>query len=303
MSINRLALVLVLLAGCNVETHEEVSASSAELRASEALALSRGKRETLVTGIVAAENQIFSAAGRLYVSGDNGVFELSRATPAAPITATQLVSIEGCNFGGMSERAATLYAVCYDGTSSYLYAAAETALPSFERIFDLPDVPLANGMATDGASLYVTVTVQSTILRLVLDPSDPMRVAAREAFPPLSSGLLPNGIKISGGDVYFGDVGTIRRASLENPARSTAPINALTYFDDLWVSDRVVLVTDYVFGSVLAFSTGGPFLGGTPFGTFRGPSSVGEAKGRLGLGARTLIVTEKNASSVAVFRY
>jgi hypothetical protein len=268
-----------------------------------ARALARGTRETLVTGIVNVENQLFSAAGRLYVSGDEGVFELRRDGAATALTATQLVHVDGCKFGGMSERNATLYAACYDGAHSYIYAAPESATPEFQSIFKLDGVLLANGMATDGSSLFVTATGQGTIIELALDPADPLRVTERGALLEYSYGLLPNGIKIQGRNVYWGDFGTIRRAPLADPERITATISGLTFFDDFCVSGSIVLVADYLFGSVLAYSTAGVLIGGTPFGTFGNPSSVGESAGRLGFGARDLIVTEKGAGTVAVFRY
>jgi hypothetical protein len=279
----------------------EIAAGGAALRAIDALALATGTRETLISGITAAENQLFSAAGRLYVSGDDGVFELTRTSAGGPFVATSLVHVDGCKFGGMSQRGATLYAVCYDGNDSYLYAAAETARPAFQNIFKLDGVLLANGMASDGASLYVSATGQGAILRLPIDPNDPMHVTARAAFSGDTGGLLPNGLKIRDGLMYWGDVGTIHRASLASPALSDAPIHALTFFDDFWVDDRSVLVADFLFSSVLAYSLDGVPLGATPPGTFGNPSSVVPANGRLGFGSRDLIVTEKGTDSVAVF--
>ena len=297
------AMIAVGLGGCSAEVGEaEVSASSEGLRVVDAAALSRGKRETLVTGIAAAENQLFSAAGRLYVSGDDGVFELTRDAKTRAISAKPLVHVDGCKFGGMSERKKTLYALCYDGTHSYVYAAAETAAPAFQKVLVLEGVLLANGMATDGSSLFVTATGQGAILKLAIDPADPLRLT-RGSFLDATGGLLPNGIKIRGGQVYWGDFGTINRTSLRNPGLVASPISGLTFFDDFWVGERVVLVADYLFGSVLAYTTNGTFIGGTPFGTFGNPSSVTEAEGRLGFGARDLVVTEKGSGSVAVFHY
>jgi hypothetical protein len=300
-------LVCLALAACHGEiasdSEASVEHSDAALSFVDARALARGKRETLVTDIVNVENQLFSASGRLYVSGDDGVFELRREGAASALTATRLVHVDGCKFGGMSERAATLYAACYDGTHSYIYAAPESAAPVFQNIFTLEGVLLANGMATDGSSLYVTATGQGTIIELALDPADPLHVTARGSLLEYSLGLLPNGIKIQGRHVYWGDFGTIRRAPLASPEWVSATISGLTFFDDFCVSGSVVLVADYLFGSVLAYSTTGTFIGGTPFGTFGNPSSVAEAAGRLGFGARDLIVTEKGTGTVAVFHY
>jgi hypothetical protein len=306
---NRIAIRLVLLwmtlAACSAETsagEDDVAAQTEALRVADAQALARGTRETLVTGITGVENQMFSAEERLYVSADDGVFELTRTAGTGVLFANRLVHVDGCKFGGMSQRKGTLYALCYDGTQSYLYAAVESASPTFQRIFTLSDVLLANGMASDESNLYVTATGQGSIVKLVIDPSNPLRVT-RGTFLDVTGGLLPNGIKIRGGDVYWGDFGTIHRTALANPWWIASPISALTFFDDFWVGDRVVLAADYLFGSVLAYTTAGTLIGGTPFGTFGNPSSVVEAEGRLGFGSRDLIVTEKGTGSLAVFHY
>jgi hypothetical protein len=279
----------------------ELALEPAALTLRSARALRFGTRQTLVTGIAAAENLLFSSSGRLYASGDNGVFELSRSA-AGEVIATGLLRVDGCNFGGMSERAATLYAVCYDTARSQLYAASETATPSFAKVFELSDIAVGNGMATDGANLYITATGQGTIVRLALDPSDPLRVVQRSSFMDDTGGLLPNGIKVRDGVLYWGDFGALRRTTLVAPNPLDVQIDAATFFDDFSLNDQGVLIADYLFGALRQYDRRGFLIGSTP-SVFDSPSSVVEANGRLGFGMRDLIVTEKGGNSVAVFHY
>jgi hypothetical protein len=87
-----------------------------------------GVIETVVR-IPDAENLLFSAEGRLFVSGGTQVFEIQRdavgAFQARPLSATE------CNFTGLAIRAETLYANCFDGQ---LYAAPLTAVDTLAPI-------------------------------------------------------------------------------------------------------------------------------------------------------------------------
>lgn len=269
----------------------------------EAQSLSAGIAETLVTGITAAENIMFSSAGRLYVSGDDGVFELVRSPATGEMVANRLLHVDGCKFGGMSERAGTLYAVCYDTTQSQLYAAAETSVPAFAHTFTLLDVQIGNGMATDGTSLYITATGQGRIARLQMGNADPLHVIAQQPFMEDTGGLLPNGIKIYAGMLYWDDFDTIRRTSLTAPTTLDVRFKAPTFFDDFVVTDDSVLIADYLFGSVRQYGLDGLPMGSTPPGTFTNPSAVVQARARLGFGVRDLIVTDKGANAVVVFHF
>src|SRR5262249_26982800 len=75
----------------------------------------------------------------------------------------------------------------------------------------------------------------------------------------------------------------------------------LTFFDDLYVDAKGILVANFLFGAVDKLTPGGvDVLDTAPFG-FNGPSSVTPAQGRLGLSGIDLVVTEKSANRVSVF--
>lgn len=287
----------------NIQEQSTIIGHTESLSRPEIRALRWGTRETVVTGITAAENIMFSTTGRLYVSGDDGVFELVRDS-AQKMVATVRATADSCKFGGMAEYANTLYAVCYDNIHSYLYAANETNGPVFEHIHTLENITTANGLASDGqGGLYTTTTMQGMILHLEVDENNPMLIKTQQPWLSYSGGLLPNGIKIHDSTVYWGDFGTIRRCPLSQPTTLLIHFTGLTFFDDFYVDDDGILIADYLFGSVLAYSPTGRLLGGTlPF-TFASPSAVIPAEGRLGFSHRDLLITEKGPGNVAVFHF
>lgn len=310
--------LLLVVAGCAVEVEDEsglaegfedqygstIANSEQSLSRPEVQALSFGKREIVVTGITAAENIMFSTNGRLYISGDDGIFELIRDSANQIISIPRVIG-QNCKFGGMAEYMNTLYAVCYDNVHSYLYAAQELPDPSFERIWTMTNIICANGLASDGqGGLYTTTTMQGKILYLKIDELNPMRIESQRDWLSYSGGLLPNGIKIHNGTVYWGDFGIVRKSALF-PWSTTLLVYAIgiTFFDDFYVDNDGMLIADYLFGSVLAFGPFGQVLGGTPPGTFINPSAVIPAEGRLGFSHRDLLVTEKGSGNVVVFHY
>jgi len=267
--------------------------------------LSRGKRRTLVEGLTAAENQLFTSEGRLFVSGDEGVYEIVQqgttySTRELPSDAAT------CWFGGLTEYAGTLYANCYDTvrSNSLLYAAPLNAAPQLRAIHSLPGVALANGLTHDEAgNLYIASTFDGAILRLKLDPSDPLRVLAQESWLP-SAGLFSNGLKYFDGKLYWTAFTQLRSAAIRDGGkpRATRDLSgALTYLDDLYVDGGGFLLDDYLNGRVLSLDTSARYQNATPIGTFNGPSSVQRALGRLGLSATALVVTERAGNRVSVF--
>jgi hypothetical protein len=91
-----------------------------------------GSSRPLVSGINAAENLLFTTSGRLFVIGDDGIFEIVQAGMSYRSLARH--TGESCHVGGIVEVSSTLYANCYDmdKTISNLFAAqlnAEPAVP------------------------------------------------------------------------------------------------------------------------------------------------------------------------------
>lgn len=291
------------LVGC-IETPESDVASSeqdAQLR-STYRALSSGTRSTLVDGITAAENLLFTSDGRLLVTGNDGVFEVRRDA-AGEATAELLVTASPCNFLGITEVNGTVYANCSDFTTSAIYAARLSASPDFRLLVSLPDVTLANGLAHDDAGhLYVAQTMQNQILRVTLSPSDPFQVASTDVWLA-GSGLFTNGLKVLDDTIYWSDFGGINRAKILSSGgagRVRTFASALTFFDDLFVDGDGMLIADYLGNAVRAYTSRGRLIAQTP-AVFGSPSSVVPARGRLGLGPNDLIVAEKTANQIAVY--
>jgi hypothetical protein len=273
--------------------------------ASEALSFA-GSRETVVDGVAAAENLMFSDTGRLFVTGDDGIYELTRDA-SDDVTKTVVAPATTCKFAGMSEIGGVLYAACYDqtGSNSYLYAAELDPVPQFRSIYTLSGVALANGVAADSQGrLYVADSFDGTLLRLGLAPTDPFAVATKETFVAKGSNILPNGLKFFGGAIYYTDFVSIKRVPLL-PDGSAGPIatldTQLTFFDDLYVDARRILVANFLFGTVELLTPGGIDLFDTAAFTFEGPSAVIPAAGRLGFSENDLLITEKSGNRVAVF--
>jgi hypothetical protein len=289
-----------------VDTPETPLASEALGPDFRAFGLERGTRETLVDGITSVENILFTSDGRLFASGDDGIFELQRDATSHAFTKTNLHPGGTCKFGGMVELGDALYANCYDGTDSFVYAGVLTAHPTFASIFTLKGVALANGLAADQqGGLYVTVTIQGSILRVQLAKDDPFKVTGQETWLSNTGpgGTLPNGIKIVGDWMYYDDLfGTLSRVSVSRkPRNPQVLIHEFAWFDDLFVDGRGILVADYFFGAVRAYDLNGRALSATALGTFTNPSAVLPADSRLGLAASDLIVTEKGANRISIF--
>jgi hypothetical protein len=265
--------------------------------------LGRGTRETLVDGITSVENILFSSDGRLFATGDDGIFELTRDANGG-FTKTNLRPGSGCKWGGMVELGDALYSNCYDGTDSFLYAGVLTAQPTLSAIYMMKGTAVANGLAADdNGDLYVTTTLQGSILRLKLAENDPFTVKSQETWLANTGGGVPNGLKIVDDQLYYGDLfGLLSQLSANGKPRTPAPfVREFAWFDDLWVDGRGILVADYFFGAVRAYDTRGRALGNTALGVFTNPSAVLPADSRLGLGASDLIVTEKGANRVSIF--
>ena len=295
-------LTLSTLGACanEIDSPSPVDDQSAEL--SGVRDLSRGERRTLVDNVVAAENQLFTSTGRLFVSGDEGVFEVSKQ--GSSYSARKLSTTVKCQFGGLTEYAGTLFANCYDGTDSKVLGAKLTEAPQLQPIRALPGVGLANGLTNDGkGNLYVASTFDGTILRLQLDPADPLTVRAQDTYLP-NAGLFSNGLKFHAGKLYWTAFTTVKAVDIGADGKP-GPLKelggAFTFFDDLYVDDGGILLDDYLGGKVLAFDSKIQFLNATPNSTFNGPSSVQPAQGRLGLSSNAIIVTERGANRVSVF--
>ena len=254
-----------------------------------------------------AENLVFSADGRLFVSGGLNVYEITRS--GETYSATPIADVE-CNFTGLAVRAGVLYAACGD---SRLFAGRITATPQLTDIYQFTDMCLPNGLAlgADGrlyaADLPLSCLVPDPkLVALTLDPADPLRVTAQEVWVQGSpAGLLfaggdnvlrlPNGLITNGTDFYGTDGGSVY--TLTQQGDGTAGEVMPLYFeptelDDIGFTGNSLLVTDYFGGRIFELSLDGELLQETLPSTFSSPSSARLARPPL-FRADDILVTEK----------
>jgi hypothetical protein len=265
--------------------------------------LRSGHATLMVGSISGAENLLFTTDDRLFVSADAGLFEIV-ASPDGGFVSHMLHDGASCQFGGIAEARGYLYANCYDGTDSRLFAAELTDDLQFVPIFELPGVALANGLASDGAGrLYIGATILGQILRLQLSATDPSVVVAKDAWIP-DAGLFANGVDFAGGALYWTDFGTIKSAIVgadgtPGPIRTRA--SGLAFYDDLYVDGSEIVAASFLAGSIQVFDQFGLPRGNTAGGVFNGPTAVLPARGRLGLPDDALVVSERSGNQVSFF--
>ncbi|MET0285850.1 MAG: hypothetical protein ABW352_15320 [Polyangiales bacterium] len=298
----RLLALSIALAGCAAELEGEEEDLDVQEQALSGDSLSSGTRTTIAS-VIGAENHVFTSTGRLFVTGDKGIYELKKKSDGTfdRIVAAPEQKSPFCQFGGITEARGLLYANCYGVTDSWLFAAKLEPTVSFRSIAMLNGRGLANGLTSDAQGrLYIATTLQNQILRFTTAPSDPFTVSTRETFQN-NSGALTNGIKHYEGVIYWSDGAAIKKNTIDRYYSGPPTVVAdFAYFDDLHVDASGYLITDYTGNVLRAYDTRGRSTSVSPK-SFNGPSSVGRALGRAGLGARTIVVTERGGNRVSIF--
>jgi sugar lactone lactonase YvrE len=271
-----------------------------------------GAARTLARGVTGAEDLLFSSDERLFVSATDGIYQLTR-DPSGQVRATNLHPGESCSFTGIVQVAGVLYVACAGYSDSYLFGASiadPSAVPVFRKIYTMSGVAVANEIAADPQGrLYVAETLQGKILRLAISPTDPYALSGQQDWLATPSGITPNGLKYVDSSIYWTESlgGSVNRVLIQPDGRAGA-ITSFTDFnggflDDLYVNaDGSILCASYFGGSLRAYTPMplGLLYAQTFPGTFSSPADVLPAKGRFGLGANDLLVTDKSANTVVV---
>lgn len=267
--------------------------------------------KTRLLEIPNAENTLFTAQGRLFVSGGSNVYEVSK--DAAGFHAAPLYD-GSCNFTGLAQRGDVLYAACFD---LHLYAAnLSDAVPKLQAIYSLAGMAAPNGMTSgpDG-ELYIADGPISTshlpspkIVRLQFDAADPMKVTQQLIWLSKDVGL-PNGLSRRDRTLYFTDssilppsLGEIRSVEIQPDGSAGTPQVLTTILaslpDDVSVAGDDLLLALYSEGAIALVGADGKIVSRTAPLSFQLPSSV--KLGRPPLFEPTdLVVTEKGVVGVS----
>lgn len=272
-------------------------------------------QELIVTALPESEDLVFDEAGRLFVSTREQVYEILPGAEAETFI-NQALAETGCRFGGLATAGGYLYAVCQDGS---LFAGLIDDTPVLSEIYDFTGMCLPNRIVVgpDG-SLYVVdgpveeadllnllcLAVDPKIVRLNLDPDDPLSVISQETWldNSLLGGLLggddllllPNGLTREGNTFYGTDGGSVYSVEWL-PGGGFGEIEVLftrlTTLGNLAVIEEGILVTDTLGGTVMLLSREGELLAETPASLLNDPGSVALGMAPL-FSATDLLVTE-----------
>ncbi len=258
-----------------------------------------GEKTVLLT-IPDAENLLFSASGRLFVSGGTNVYEVTRN--GEEWVATPLLD-GSCNFTGLAIQRDTLYANCFD---KQLYAARLTAQPKLQPIHQF-DIAAPNGL-TDGPGntlflangpLATNALPNPQLRRLKLDPSDPMKVVADEVWT--RQGLLgPNGVQRKDNTIYVSNTGLgglaeIRAYDIQadgSAGEGRQVASLLTVPDDFSIVGDSFLVAGFGTSQIALVGPDGTLTSSTALLSFSFPSQVRVGRPPL-FAATDIVVTEK----------
>lgn len=277
-------------------------AARADVRDDDAtpIALSRDVEvTTLVQGIGDAENGTFTPDGRLFVTGGENVYEITKGPDG--YAATRLY--DGvCNFTGIVAHDAHLFTTCAEGDlskpTSFLLASSLDGPVKVEKIHQFTKVGIPNGIAFDERGrLFVAdfTPLAGKLVTVSFAPSVPPRVVREDVWHDMGHPLT-NGLKIFRGKVYFTDLTDIKVipiASDGSAGRVTVLATRLGVLDDLLVSDDGIIVGDFYGGQLLYYDLMGKMMRQTPM-LFRAPSSITIGRPPL-VPEDALVITEKGA--------
>lgn len=258
--------------------------------------------KTQLLDIPSAENTLFTPNGRLFVTGSDSVYEVTK--DSSGWHATSLATTQA-NFTGLAQRGNVIYAAAFDGN---LYAASLSDKPPAFKAIHALSMSSANGMATGpNGELYIVngplgASIPAPkIVRLRFASNDPMQVT--EQIDWLTTDLyFPNGLQrrgntlvVSDSDVLNVAIGAVK--SIEIKADGSAGVPQLignfpSLPDELGVVGDSVLAAFYSNGQIGLINASGTLVSQTDLLSFENPSSVKLGQPPM-FAPGDLVVTEK----------
>jgi len=227
-----------------------------------------------VGGIAAAENSIQTSQGRLFVSSDGALYELTGEaggswTKSALPAKFKDGSSHACYYLGLAEYADTLYSVCtenfYDIFAPKHLMGLDLrpgAAAQLREVGPLSEIGSPNGLGSDGAGhLYYAnfgIFYPGSIHRITLSG----RWSLSEDVPVLHyRNLNPNGLKVSHGSLYVSgdpilDIGVsqlIRYRLVDGrPTDAKLIYQAFATFDDFALLEGGgILLAEFLWGQLV----------------------------------------------------
>lgn len=274
------------------------------------------KTETIVDGITDAENLFFTPDGRLFVSGNEDVFEVIQKSDGSYDKLDTFHS--ECLVEGITQRGDYIYGVCTKTTGedllkSYLLAGEITPLdvsqidpaqpnrhPGIEMkvIGDLPNILIPNGLiADDEGHLYIADYGSPKISKVTLN--SPTKIKNVNVWKR-KVGTIVNGLKWVDDHLYFSaqlgnsTAGMGRIQKLPNGRAGEIEVlfeRKNTIVDDILPYNGGMLITDFIKGSVI-FWKDGVVVAETEKDYFFAPSALVQAQAPM-FDPSAILATEK----------
>jgi len=266
--------------------------------------------KTTLVSIPEAENSLFTATGRLFVTGGESIYEITKDDNGV-CTAHKLYP-GTYNFLGIGQHGDYIYVnrtspgagFLFNPESHLVIANLNDILMSGEEnesngVFT--EIRLnsvqgpVNGMAIDShGCIYIADMFGGRILSAFIQTGDPTMVS--EFFPWLEEGVAsPNGIAVSDATLYFTDGNAVKKVGIQedgSPGAVEIIAEDLGVLDDLAPFRDGVLVTVFNRGMLLYITDDGIVMNQTPWKSFSGPSSVIPGRAPM-FQAQDIIVTER----------
>jgi len=276
-----------------------------------------GRKTTVVKTPSGAENALFTDDGRLFITGLDNIFEVTKDnTNQYTIHPLYSGTREFC---GLAQHGSYLYVLCGETDASgtvtpYLLSARidlittnatwnylmgvfhETALNDLlSSDPEATTIALPNGMASDSKGfLYFADSYNGRIMRLKINPDKPKEVSDLTQWWKRDGLYFTNGIDIKDSALYLSGGMEVHKIEIKDDGTAGEDRvlhTRASFLDDLTAYKGGVIVADFISGTIFYVTDAGEVNYET-FPIFAGPSSVHLAQAPL-FEPGSLIVTEQ----------